>query len=298
MVIYRPDFIVIGAMKSATTTLHEQLARQPGFFMSRLKEPSFFSDDRIFARGWGWYAGLFEAAGPTDLCGESSTHYTKLPTYPWTVERMRRDLPRLKLIYLMRHPVDRLRSQFVHEITSGRITEDLREAVARFPELIDYSRYAMQLQPFLDAYGFENVLPVFFPRLVNDSQRELDRIGRFLGHPGGLTWDHALRPQNRGRDRLRPSPIREALVQVPVLTTLRHRVVPRRWSRSMQRFWRARIDPPAMPADLAEELHEVFDADLAQLGAWLGIPLCCDNFHELTISRPLEWAALLRDRTR
>src|SRR5271155_5494150 len=101
MVIHRPDFIVIGAMKSATTTLHEQLARQPGFCMSRPKEPNFFSDDRMFARGWAWYGSLFQAAKPTDLCGESSTHYTKLPSYPWTVERMKRDLPHLKLIYLM-----------------------------------------------------------------------------------------------------------------------------------------------------------------------------------------------------
>ena len=53
MVIHRPDFIVIGAMKSATTTLHEQLARQPGFFMSRPKEPNFFSDDENYGRGGG-----------------------------------------------------------------------------------------------------------------------------------------------------------------------------------------------------------------------------------------------------
>jgi hypothetical protein len=291
MVIHRPDFIVIGAMKSATTTLHEQLARQPGFCMSIPKEPNFFSDDRIFARGWGWYASLFHAAKATDLCGESSTHYSKLPTYPRTVERMRRDLPHLKLIYLMRHPVDRLKSQFVHEITTGRINEDLPEAVARFPELIDYSRYAMQLEPFLDAYGFGNVLPVFFARLVNHSQRELERIGSFLGLAGGLKWDHTMKPQNRGRDRLRASPIRDALVQAPVLSTLRQRMVPRHLSQSMKRLWRVRIDPPAMRADLAMQLQEIFDADLAQLGAWLGIPLACDNFHEITSSRSLEWAA-------
>ena len=61
MVIHRPDFIVIGAMKSATTTLHEQLARQPGIFMSRPKEPNFFSDDENYARGWGWYGVAFPA---------------------------------------------------------------------------------------------------------------------------------------------------------------------------------------------------------------------------------------------
>ena len=108
----------------------------------------------------------------------------------------------------------------------------------------------MQLQPFLDAYGFENVLPVFFPRLVNALAGELERIGRFLGHDGALEWDSTLKPQNQGMDRLRPSPIREVLVQAPVLSTLRQRVVPRDWSQSLKEFWRAELEPPAVPPDL------------------------------------------------
>jgi hypothetical protein len=289
MMIHRPDFIVIGAMKSATTTLHEQLARQPGIFMSRPKEPNFFSDDEMHARGWAWYGSLFRQAGAADLRGESSTHYTKLPTYPRTVERMARDLPRLKLVYVMRHPIDRLVSQYVHELTAGGITAGLREAVARHPELIDYSRYSMQLQPFLEAYGFESVLPVFFPRLVTHPQAELERIGRFLGHGGRLEWDEGLPPQNRGSDRLRPSPVREVLVRTPVLKTIRQRVVPRRWSQSVKGLWRARIEPPRLSSVLTAWLREIFDADLAQLGSWLGLQLDCDNFHAATVDRPHGW---------
>src|SRR3974390_1289373 len=100
MVIHRPDFIVIGAMKSATTTLHEQLARQPGLYMSRPKEPNFFSDDRNYARGLESYHPCFEGCGEEQLVGESSTHYTKLPTHPHTVSRMVRALPHVKLIYV------------------------------------------------------------------------------------------------------------------------------------------------------------------------------------------------------
>jgi hypothetical protein len=290
MVIHRPDFVVIGAMKSATTTLHEQLARQPGFAMSRLKEPNFFSDDHMYARGWGWYASLFRHGAESCLRGESSTHYTKLPDYPRTVDRMVRHLPRLKMIYLMRHPIDRLVSQYVHEVTVGRINVGIFEAVERHHELVEYSRYAMQLQPFFEAYGPDRVLPVFFPRLVSHPQLELERIGRFLDHAGPLRWDTSLKPQNMGRERLRASPIRQALVQAPVLSALRQRIVPRNWSQSLKEFWRAQIDPPAMPADLTARLREVFDADLAQLGAWLGIALDCETFHETTIGQSYEWA--------
>ncbi len=282
-------------MKSATTTLHEQLARQPGIFMSRPKEPNYFSDDEIYARGWSWYGSLFRPAGIGDLRGESSTHYTKMPTHPRTVDRMVRDLPRLKLIYVMRHPIDRLISQYVHEVTAGRVTVGLREAIERHPELIEYSRYSVQLQPFLDAYGFGRVLPVFFPRLVTHSQAELERIGRFLGHEGRLKWDEDLGPQNQGSERLRPSPVREVLVQAPVLTTIRQRVVPRRLSESLKGFWRARVEPPRLTPVLEERLREVFDADLAQLGSWLGVPLDCESFHDLTADRAHEWAELQAD---
>ncbi len=289
MVIHRPDFVVIGAMKSATTTLHAQLACQPGIFMSRTKEPNFFSDDAMYARGWPWYSALFRPAGAGDLRGESSTHYSKLPTYPRTLDRMTRDLPRLKLIYVMRHPIDRLVSQYVHEVTVGRIAVDLREALIRHPELIDYSRYSMQLQPFLDAYGFSAVLPVFFPRLVGYSQEELERIGRFLGHERTLSWDQGLKPLNRGGERLRPSPVREVLVQAPVLTTIRRRVMPGHWSQSLKRLWHAHVEPPRLTPVLRARLSEIFDADLAQLGSWLGRKLDCENFQEATAGQAHEW---------
>ena len=259
--------------------------------MSRPKEPNFFSDDRMYSRGWRWYSSLFASAGEGDLRGESSTHYTKLPDYPRTVARMVRDLPQVKLIYLMRHPIDRLMSQYMHELTTGRIKVDIHDAIERYGELIEYSRYAMQLGPYVDAYGFENILPVFFPRLVRYSQSELERIGRFLNHRGPLRWDTTMKPQNRGNERLRPSPIRQALVQVPVLSALRQRVVPRHWSESLKERWRAQIEPPSLRPDLIARLRDVFDSDLAQLGSWLGITLDCDTFSDVTIERAHDWAA-------
>jgi Sulfotransferase family len=289
MVIHRPDFIVIGAMKSATSTLHEQLAHQPGLFMSRPKEPNFFSDDGNYARGWKWYSSIFRPADPADLCGESSTHYSKLPTYPRTVARMARDLPRLKLIYLIRHPIDRMISHYMHEMTTGRIAAGIEEGLDHHPELIDYSRYSMQLQPYLDAYGFENVLLVFFPRLVNHSQAELERIGRFLNHGTRLIWDDSIKAQNMSTERLRASSVRNVLVQAPVLTSLRKRIVPYHWSQSLKDYWRARIDRPVITAELTERLRDVFDADLAQLGSWLGTTLDCDNFHEVTLACSRDW---------
>ena len=75
---------------------------------------------------------------------------------------------------------------------------------------MDYGRYAFQIEPYLEAFGPEQVLPVFFDRLVRHSQEEFERIGRFLGLAERPVWDDAMAPQNVGRERLRPSAVREA----------------------------------------------------------------------------------------
>jgi hypothetical protein len=284
-----PDFIVIGAMKCATTTLHEQLARQSGLFMSHLKEPNFFSDDDVHARGIDWYRSLFDQAEPDQLLGESSTHYTKLPTHPHTVERMVRALPRVKLIYVMRHPIDRLTSHYLHELTVGRIANALEQAIDSHQELLDYGRYSMQLEPYLQAYGPGSVLPVFFDRLVGWPDEELDRIGEFLGVPGSLRWDPGLAPQNVGSERLRHSRVRDVLVRSPGLTAVRRKFIPRPWVEHIKSIWKVGIDPPHVPPRLEIRLCEVFDRDLARLGSWLGVALDCDNFREVTRAKPLSW---------
>src|SRR5690606_4205334 len=156
---------IIGAMKSATSTLHEQLALQPGIFMSTPKEPNFFSDDAQFAKGLGWYTGLFAEAEPNALCGESSTHYTKLPTHPHTVERLAAAVPGARFIYVMRHPIDRLVSHYIHGWTMREISEPIDEAIDRHPELIAYGCYAKQLTPYFERFGRDRVLPMFFDRV-------------------------------------------------------------------------------------------------------------------------------------
>ena len=188
-----PSFVIIGAMKSATSTLYEQLSRQPGIFLPSLKEPNFFSNDEQYARGIEWYSGLFKQAAASDILGEASTHYTKLPTYPQTVTRMRNWLERPRFIYVMRHPVDRLVSQYVHQWSEGEIRCGLDEALNRHPELIAYSCYARQLAPFIESYGKSAILPVFFDRLIADPQGELERVCRFIGYSGIARWDENLR---------------------------------------------------------------------------------------------------------
>jgi hypothetical protein len=281
----KPDFIIVGAMKCATSTLHEQIAQQPGFFMSIPKEPNYFSDDNIYDRGPEWYSSLFLGAEPSDIRGESSTHYTKLPTYPETLSRMRSALPDLKLIYVIRNPIDRLVSQYIHERTERTIDGPIDQALETFPRLIDYSRYDMQIAPFVDAYGPEKILISSAERLSERPQEELERICRFLGYQGQPRWADTMARMNVSKERLIKSPLRDFLVNQPILQAIRRRFIPKSWRDGIKSFWQI-PDRPHLSEESVNRLKEIFDADLEQLGQRLGIRLSCDHFRDQILAMP------------
>ena len=286
----KPDFIIIGAMKCATTSIHVQLTRQPGIFVHGPGELEFFSDDEVYARGMDWYESLFDRAGIGDLCGERSTEYTKLPTYPNTVSRMHHDLPDARLIYVMRHPLDRLVSHYMHEWLARRVSTPIETAATEHPELVGYGCYDLQLEPYLQAFGRARILPVFFERLVAEPQQELERICRFIGYSAVPRWDHGLGAQNVSLERVRRGPLWQRVLDVPALQTLRRRLIPERARSRVRKLWQI-AERPEIARSQREDLCRVFDGDLARLGAKLGVDLSCENFKAVVASRPLEWTA-------
>jgi len=284
----RPDFIIIGAMKSATSTLHVQLSRQPGFCMSAPKEPNFFSDDEVWTKGLDWYRDLFVGASRSDLRGESSTHYTKLPDYPGTLGRMREHVPDAKLVYIMRHPIERLVSHYIHGWLEASIEGDIDQAVDRYPQLTDYGRYSMQLKPFLESYGPENILPVFFERLTSHPQEELERVCSFLGYQGSPIWEKGESRQNVSTERLRVDPVRDQIVNFAPIKFIRQKIIPQ-WVRNrIKKAWQM-SDKPEVSSQVRDRLMEKFDQDLKTLGGWLGTDLNCANYKKTVADRPLNW---------
>lgn len=277
MTTRKPDFIIIGAMKSATSTLHEQLALQPDFFMSNPKEPYYFSDDEIFDKGRAWYLSLFDEALPQQLCGESSTHYTKLPDYPHTIERMKAELPELKLIYVLRHPVERLVSHYIHQWSQNVISCDINSAIDRFDELINYSRYAYQIQPYIEAYGRDNILFVFNEALRERPQAELQRVARFLGVPAeNVSWQE-ISEQNVSSQRVRKFAGYHLLVESTPMTWLRRTLIPkgfREWVRANLTMKKK----PVISEEKRQQLEHVFDEDLRVLSEILGQEFTTANF--------------------
>ena len=285
-----PDFIVIGAMKCGTSSLHEQLARRPSLFLSEPKEPNFFSDDAEYARGIDWYASLFARARAGQLCGESSTHYTKLPTHPHAAARMVAHLPKVKLVYVMRDPLDRIVSQYIHEWTQREVQGSFEDAVRDHERFAAYSCYARQLEPYVQRYGARSILLVAFERMIARPDEELARVCAFLGDPspGPVRWESEVGAQNVSSERLRRSPLREALLGIGAVRALTRRL-PRDLRERAKSLWRMDGRPVLTPA-LRAALEPRLDEELARLGAWVGIELSCRRWREQVLDRPLEWA--------
>ncbi|MEO9576789.1 MAG: sulfotransferase domain-containing protein [Tateyamaria sp.] len=247
-----PDFIIIGAMKCGTSTLATQLGQQNGLFLTTPKEPNFFSDDDVFARGLHWYASLFERAGTQDIKGEASTHYTKLPTHPHTVTRMRAVLANPRLVYMVRDPVQRSVSHFIHEWSERRMSGNLDSALETYPELVEYSLYAKQIAPFIDAYGIDAICLTSLERLKTNPADELARIAHHIGFKGPTQWHSELSTQNVSAERVRKLPLHNLLVDNPVARSLRRALVPQslrtRLAKSRQMHARPTLSPDRIAA--------------------------------------------------
>ncbi|MBE9171826.1 sulfotransferase [Cyanobium sp. LEGE 06143] len=181
-----PNFIVIGAAKSATTTLTRVLGRHPDIFMAKPKEPKFFG--RRYDKGWSWYAKLFEDGSQARLRGEGSTMYSStLPSFEHTAALMHTYLPATKIIYMTRHPLDRLVSQWRHIKGKHPATREFYQLLetSRLQHfLIGCSLYYQRISSFRRYFPDEQILCLTFEDLLTSPQHTLQTVLDFLALPG------------------------------------------------------------------------------------------------------------------
>ena len=176
-----PTFVIIGAQKCGTTALHSYLARHPQISMSRPKELDFFVAEKNWDKGVEWYRQRWN--GPEKpIRGESSPNYTAYPNFKDVPERMVELLPDIKLIFMVRDPVARVRSSYIHSFSNAAEDRPMREAVLDPARAYVWrSRYHAQLTRFLEHYPMERILLLEQDELLNDRKATLERVFRFLG---------------------------------------------------------------------------------------------------------------------
>lgn len=176
-----PDFIVIGAMKSGTSSLYQWLGQQPEFELPPMKEPHFFSRDEVWQRGQPWYLDLFPEA-PGKLVGEASTTYTNPDHCQEAAARMASVVPDARLVYVLRQPVERMRSHYRHAVLRGEERRPLAEVLSD-PDnrYLQRSLYHHCLAPYLKVFDHSQICVVRFEDLVSDGAPAWPVV---LGHLG------------------------------------------------------------------------------------------------------------------
>ncbi len=216
-----PQFVIAGAPKAGTTALHAALATHPALYLSPVKEPKFYlTDGRPPPRGrqrgpgdahsageWMWrreeYLRLFDGAPAGTVRGESTPFYL----YDRAAHaRLASDVPGIKVIVVVRDPVDRAVSNFVHLradglepepdfLTAVRLEEQRIEAGwAPFWHYRGLSRYGAQLRDLYRHVPRENVFLLRYRQLVDSPRETLDRVSAFLGVVPGIA--HTVAPEN------------------------------------------------------------------------------------------------------
>ena len=224
----RPDFLILGAPKAGTTALHAALTRHPDVFMSSPKEPKYWMcddappphfrgpGDQHSQQEWVWrrrdYEGLFEPAPASSVRGEST------PFYLWHRAAQRRiseQLPHARLIAVVRDPIDRAYSNWMHLWSDGlEPVADFEKAFALEHERIakgwapfwryaQLGRYGEQLAHLFSYVDRERVLVLRYRTIVDDPQGAVDRACHFLGIAPGLI---ETIPHDNSRSFVEPGP--------------------------------------------------------------------------------------------
>jgi hypothetical protein len=176
-----PNLVVVGGLKCGTTSLHHYLGLHPEIAMSRPKELNYFVAELNWDLGENWYANHFRAAAP--VRGETSPHYTNEPRFSGVAERMRATLGEdARLVYMVRDPVDRTLSHYLHNIGGGYDDRPLDQALADTESAyVQRSLYAMQLEPYLEHFDRERILVVAQDELDSDTEGTMRRVFAFCG---------------------------------------------------------------------------------------------------------------------
>lgn len=178
-----PRVLIIGAMKAGTTSLYMDVASHRDAYLAQDKEPHALCDDRVLTdQGLAEYAACYAGADADSLCCDASTGYAKLPDFTGVPERALKTLPAgFRVIYVIRNPIARIVSQHHHEHFLGLAGPSIDEEVRRHDRYIQYSQYAYQLSPWLNAIGRERVRVVSFERYVDSRPETLNEVFEFLG---------------------------------------------------------------------------------------------------------------------
>ncbi len=210
-----PTFLIIGAMKAGTTSLWRELRRHPDVFVPEAKEIQFFSDKRKFGTGLDAYRSLFADAGGRTAIGEASTGYTKFPRPEDVASRIATALPEVRLVYLVREPLARIRSHYLHSVHKGREVRTIDEAVRAAPAYLAVSRYRTQIDQYLAVFPRDRLLVITTEDLRSRRADTLSQVFAHIGVEPSAIGSEPVVDVHRSADKRLDTPLSGVVKRLP-----------------------------------------------------------------------------------
>jgi hypothetical protein len=216
-------------MRAGTTTLYNHLRSHPAVFMPEAKEPNFFGAN--WERGVAWYEGLFAGAGGAAARGEASTAYSNAAAHREVVPRIASTIPDARFIYLIRHPIERLISQYHYATINEFTRKDIDRAVLT-EGFLTRSMYAFQIERYLDRFDRDRLLVLTTDELRQRPEETVARAYDFIG------VDPTWLPRESARVFHQREDVR---AHRPLVAALRHSPLRRVWASILPRSARIRM---------------------------------------------------------
>jgi hypothetical protein len=265
-----PNFFIIGSPKCGTTSLHNYLADHPEISMSEPKEPRTFSSAR-WREELGGFAAMLDAGAP--VRGESSTTYTRWPAIQFVPERVASHCPTAKLVYAVRDPIDRIVAQYSERYSQLQELRTLGGALWDLDQPANYyvapSRYATQLERWLEHFPREQVLVLDQADLRDDRAKTVREVLEFLGvEPTVPVGVEAEFNTNAEKERMTPAAARLWFSLSPLTRRL-----PPRAEKTLLRsslFPVEKVGKPALDAELRTALVAELSEEMRRFRALTG----------------------------
>ena len=256
-------------MKTGTTSLHHHLRAHPRVHIPAEKELNFFVEQHHWGRGVEWYEQQFRRAPEGALLGDVSPDYSKYPHYGGVPERMASVVPDVRLLYLVRDPIARMRSHYRHQVGAGREERPVDRALLEDRRYLDVSRYATQLDQYLEHFDREQMLVVLSEDLRSDEDTILQRVFAFLGLDAPA--ERAAGEWNRSDQIGRRRWLARLGARIPYARELMERLPPAARDRVMRLGFRPVAMPTSEPSPEVEaRLRDELAGEVERLGReWL-----------------------------
>jgi len=177
-----PNFLVIGAAKCGTTSLWKYLDAHPDIFMSPKKEICFFNRQSEYNKGLEHYEIFFRDWQGQKMVGEASHQYSQSEQFPDVADRIKHMLGDIKLIYIVRHPIQRIESAWRQADNSKlELTSSFNEDIVRDPWYKSPSLYWQQINEYREFWCDQSIHVVFLEDLMENPVEVMKAVYIYLG---------------------------------------------------------------------------------------------------------------------